>query len=195
MNKKGVKIFKYRDIKLNYFEQQKASLANNAKAYIDMTLEAIYECFGGLSEDDPEGTPTAGDKFLYDICCILNSRKWIWPESLPPTVDNTKLYFEKKNLLSLERVFTVYSPSINKFAAHNEYMSILNFCLQQLQVHLHASYKLWQFLFPIKEMRDWCNIFTILSFVSALHAQMWNLRDSSAKCRLQKLTGTILHPK
>ena len=104
-------------------------------------------------------------------------------------------YILKKNLLSLERVFTVYSPSVNKFAVQNEYMSILNFCLQQLQVHLHASYKLWQFLFPIKEMRDWCDIFTIISFVSALHAQMWNLRDSSAKCRLQKLTGTIVCPK
>ena len=71
-----------------------------------MILEAIYECFGGLSEDDTdlEGTPIAGDKFLRDICCILDSRKWILPRSFPPTVDNIELYFEK-NLLSLERVF------------------------------------------------------------------------------------------
>ena len=41
-------------------------------------------------------------------------------------------------------------------------MSILNFCLQQLPLHLHAPYKLWQFLFPMKETRDWCNIFTII---------------------------------
>ena len=76
---RGKKIVKYQDIKPGYFEQQKASLANNAKAYIDMILEAIYEHFGGLSEDDTdlEGTPVAGDKFLCDICCILASRKWI----------------------------------------------------------------------------------------------------------------------
>ena len=76
---RGKKIVKYQDIKPGYFEQQKASLANNAKAYINMILEAIYEHFGGLSEDDTdlEGTPVAGDKFLCDICCILASRKWI----------------------------------------------------------------------------------------------------------------------
>ena len=39
-------------LKLDYFEQQKASLAHNAEAYIDMILEAIYERFGCLSEDD-----------------------------------------------------------------------------------------------------------------------------------------------
>ena len=71
------KIFKYQDIELDYFEQQKASLTNNAEAYIDIILEAIYEHFGGLSEDETnlEGTPIAGDKFLSDICCILDSRK------------------------------------------------------------------------------------------------------------------------
>ena len=74
-----------------------------------MTLEAIYECFGGLSEDDPEGTPIAGDKFLYDICCILNSRKWILPESLPPTVDNTELYFEKKSFEFRESFYSLQS--------------------------------------------------------------------------------------
>ena len=38
---RGKKIFKYQDIKLDYFEQQKASLAINAEAYIDMILESI----------------------------------------------------------------------------------------------------------------------------------------------------------
>ena len=59
------KIFKYQDIKLDYCEQQKASLANNAEAYIDKILEAIYERSGGLSEDDTdlEVTPIADDSF------------------------------------------------------------------------------------------------------------------------------------
>ena len=116
---KGVKkIFKYQDIKLDYCEQQKASLANNAEAYIGKILEAIYERSGGLSEDDTdlEVAPIADDKFLHDICCILDSRKWILPESSPPTVDNIELYFEK-NLLSLERVF--YSLKI--FASNESF--------------------------------------------------------------------------
>ena len=103
---RGTKIFKYQDSKLDCFEQQKASLANYAKAYIDMILEATYKRFGSLSEDDTdlEGTPIAGDKFRRDICCIPDSRKWTLPESFPPTVDNIEPYFAK-NLLSLERVF------------------------------------------------------------------------------------------
>ena len=48
------KIFKYKGIKLDYFEQQKASLTNNVEAYIDIILEAIYEHFGGLSENDTD---------------------------------------------------------------------------------------------------------------------------------------------
>ena len=169
LNKKGVKKSSS-IIKLDYFEQQKTSLANNAEAYIDMILEAIYECFCGLSENDTdlEGTPIAGDKFLFDICCILHPRKWILLESFPPIIDSIELYFEK-NILSLERVFLQFedilrqaNPSINKFVVQNECMSILNFCLQQLQVHLHAPCKLWQFIFPMKEKRDWCYILTII---------------------------------
>ena len=167
---KDKKIFKYQDIKIAYCEQEKASLANNGEAYIDMILEAIYERFGGLFEDDTdlEGTPIADDKFLCDICCILDCTKQILPGLFPPTVDKIELYFEK-NLFSLERVLLRFediprqtNSSINKFAVRNEHMSIINFCLEQLQVHLHAPYKLWQFLFPMKEIRDWCNIFMII---------------------------------
>ena len=109
-----------------------------------MILKALYERFGGLSEDDTdlEGTAIAGDTFLRDICCILDSRKWILPELFPSTVDNIEL-----NLLSLERVLLQVenilrqaNPSINKLPIRNEYMSILNFCMQQLQVHLHVPY-------------------------------------------------------
>ena len=124
----------------------------------------------------------AGDKFPRNICCILDSTQWILPESFLRTIENIELYFEK-NLLSLESVGQT-DPSINKFAVRNEHMSILNFCLQQLQVYLHAPYKLRQFLFPMKATRDWCTIFTIIEFWSVLHAQMQNLRDSSAKCEL-----------
>ena len=115
-----------------------------------------------------EGTSIAGDQLPCDVCCILNSRKWIVPKSFPLTFDNIELYFEK-SLLSLERVLLQFedilhqtNPSINKFAVQNKYFSILKFCLQQLQVHLHAPYKLWQFLFPVKETRDWYIIFMIM---------------------------------
>ena len=134
----GKTMYKYQDIKLNYFERAKTILAKNAEGYVDLILEAINEHFSGLSEDDAdlEGTPIAGSKFLQDNCLILDSRKWLLLESLSPTVENIKLYFEK-NLLSLESIFTQFedilrqtTPSINKSNVRNEYMSILHFCFQ-----------------------------------------------------------------
>ena len=64
--------------------------------------------------------------------------------------------------LQFEDILHQTNLSMNKFAVRNEYMSILNFCLQQSQVHLHTPYKLWQFLFPMRETKDQCNIFTII---------------------------------
>ena len=70
-----------------------------------------------------EGIPI-NDKFLLDICCILDSRKWILCKSFPPTVDNIKLYFEK-NLLSLERVFLQFEDILYQdIPACNNYMFI-----------------------------------------------------------------------
>ena len=62
----GKPIYKYQDIKLDYVERAKTSLANNAEGYVDLTVEAINEHFSRLSEDDTdlEGTPIASDKFL-----------------------------------------------------------------------------------------------------------------------------------
>ena len=41
-------------------------------------------------------------------------------------------------------------------------MSILHFCFQQFQAHLHVPYKLWQHLFKVKKTKDWGNIFTVI---------------------------------
>ena len=136
-------------------------------------------------------TSIAGDKFPLTSAVSLPLQSGFYPNHSFVLL-KTSNYFEK-NLLSLESVGQT-DPSINKFAVRNEHMSILNFCLQQLQVYLHAPYKLWQFLFPMKATRDWCTIFTIIEFLSVLHAQMQNLRDSSAKCELWKLTGAIVCP-
>ena len=119
----GKKVYKYQDIKLDYFEREKNSLANNVESYVDLILDAIKERFGGISEDDRdlEGALTAGDMFLHDICCIIDSRKWILPGSVLPSAENIELCLEK-NLCCIERVFTQFemilskvNPSINIF--------------------------------------------------------------------------------
>ena len=90
------------------------------------------------------------------------------PESLSPNVDNIELYFET-SLLSLDSIFTQFekilcqaNPNINSFSICNEYMHIIHFCLTNFQVHLHAPYKLWQFLASMRADKDWSNIFTMI---------------------------------
>ena len=125
----GKKVYKYQDIKLDYFKREKNSLANNVESYVDLILDAIKERFGGISEDDRdlEGAPTAGDMFLHDICCIIDSRKWILPDSVLPSAENIELCFEK-SLCCIERVFTQFemilskvNPSINIVSVQQEY--------------------------------------------------------------------------
>ena len=169
-DKNGKKVYKYQDIKLDYFEREKSSLANNVESYVDLILDAIKERFGGISEDDQdlEGAPTAGDMFLRDICCIIDSRKWILPGSVLPSAENIELCFEK-NLCCIERVFTQFemilskvNPSINIASVQQEYSRIIFFCLQNFQTHLHSPYKLWQYLYQLRDDKDWQNIFTLI---------------------------------
>ena len=165
----GKKVYEYQDIKLDYFEREKNSLANNVESYVDLILDAIKEHFGGISEDDRdlEGAPTAGNMFLRIICCIIDSRKWILPGSVLPSAENIELCFGK-NLCCIERVFTQFEMilskvnSINIVSVQQEYSRIIFFCLQNFQTHLHSPYKLWQYLYQLQDDKDWQNIFTLI---------------------------------
>ena len=64
--------------------------------------------------------------------------------------------------MQFEDILQQVNPSINISDVQNEYMSILHFCFQQFQAHLHAPYKLWQYLIKVKKTKDWGNIFTVI---------------------------------
>ena len=89
--------------------------------------------------------------------------------------------FWKKSFEFREGIFTVWRYSVSRYT-----------CLQQLHVHLHAPYKPWQFLFPMKERRDWCNTFLIIEFcictpysnveLKRFFSQMWAVKTDWCNC-------------
>ena len=93
VDENGERVFKYQDIKLQYFEREKESIQRNTTKYIDLILDALTERFAALSDEQDEqedvsGTPLAGDAILHDICLVIDSRKSILPENTSPTIKN-----------------------------------------------------------------------------------------------------------
>ena len=78
-----------------------------------MILKALTERFGALSEEndhgeDKSGTAIAGDSILRDVCRVLDSRKWIVPESMVITLEAMYAVLEK-NIKSLSKIFDCFT--------------------------------------------------------------------------------------
>ena len=78
-----------------------------------MILKALTERFGALSEEndhgeDKSGTAIAGDSILRDVCRVLDSRKWIVPESMVITLEAMYAVLEK-NIESLSKIFDCFT--------------------------------------------------------------------------------------
>ena len=78
-----------------------------------MILEALTGRFGALSEknnhgEDKSGTAIAGDSILRDVCRVLDSRKWIVPESMVITLEAMYAVLEK-NIKSLSKIFDCFT--------------------------------------------------------------------------------------
>ena len=58
-------------------------------------------------------------------------------------------------------ILSKVNPSINIVSVQQEYSRTIFFCLQNFQTHLHSPYKLWQYLYQLRDDKDWQNIFTL----------------------------------
>ena len=57
--------------------------------------------------------PTAGDAVLCDVCIVLDTRKWILPESMAINEADLTCLFEK-NRGALKRVFINFEDILGK---------------------------------------------------------------------------------
>ena len=96
---------------------KKRALKNTIR-YMDSILEALTDRFAALAEEndqgeDISGTAIAGDAILYDVCRVVNSRKWILPEGMSITLEAMDLMLEK-NFKSLSNVYDHFSQILKK---------------------------------------------------------------------------------
>ncbi|XP_066928483.1 zinc finger protein 862-like [Clytia hemisphaerica] len=170
-DEKGKTVYKYQDITIQYYKREIDSIKHNTTKYIDLILEALKERFAALSDendgDDVTGTPIAGDAILYDVCRVVDSRKWILPEKMTITIESVD-FMLKNNIESLSNIFGHFekilkktSPNISLEKVTDEYISLVMYTMKHFNHQIHTPIKVWQFLNPYKDDRGWSNIFLI----------------------------------
>ena len=112
--------------------------------------------------------PTAGDAVLRDVCTVLDTRKWILPESMAINEADLTCLFEK-NIEALKRVFLHFEdilvknfPGINVLSVEEEFTLAVSHAIKHFNTQIHPPLALWQYLYGIRESKSWLNIFGVV---------------------------------
>ena len=122
--------------------------------------------------------PTTGDAVIPDVCIVLDTRKWILPESMAINNADLTCLFEK-NIEALKRVFLDFEdilvktfPGINLLNMEEEFILVVRHTIK----HCHTQ------IFGVIEicMCAPCSNATLERFFSQLHVikSVWRSRLS-----------------
>ena len=123
--------------------------------------------FKGIASEEAnvEGMPTAGDAVLHDVCAVLDTRKWILPESMTINKADLTCLFEK-NIEALKSVFLHFEdilvknfPGINILSVEEEFILVVSHAIKDFNTQIHPPLALWQYLYGMRESKNWLNIF------------------------------------
>ena len=160
----GTLAYQYQDVQIDYFQREKTNLSKNAASFIDQILDAVNSRFEGITSEEA----TAGDAVLRDVCTVLDTRKWILPESLAINEADLTCLFEK-NIDSLKRVFLHFEdilvktfPGINVLSVEEEFILVVSHAIKHFNTQIHPPLVLWQYLYGIRESKSWLNIFGVI---------------------------------
>ena len=146
----GTLAYQYQDVQIDYFQREKTNLSKNAASFIDQILDAVNNRFEGITSEEAnvEGMPTAGDAVLRDVCTVLDTRKWILPESLAINEADLTCLFEK-NIEALKRVFLHFEdilvktfPGINVLSVEEEFILVVSHAIKHFNP-LNANPEKW----------------------------------------------------
>ena len=160
----GTLAYQYQDVQIDYFQREKTNLSKNAASFIDQILDAVNSRFEGITSEEA----TTGDAVLRDVCTVLDTRKWILPESLAINEADLTCLFEK-NIDSLKRVFLHFEdilvktfPGINVLSVEEEFILVVSHAIKHFNTQIHPPLVLWQYLYGIRESKSWLNIFGVI---------------------------------
>ena len=165
----GTLPYQCQDVKIDYFQREKTNLSKNATSFIDQILDAVNNRFKGMTSEEAnvEGMPTAGNAVLCDVCTVLDTRKWILPESMALMADLTCLF--EKNIEALKHVFLHFEnilvktfPGINVLSMEEEFILVFSHAIKHFNTQIHPPLALWQYLYGIRESKSWLNILGVI---------------------------------
>ena len=112
--------------------------------------------------------PTTGDAVIPDVCIVLDTRKWILPESMAINNADLTCLFEK-NIEALKRVFLDFEdilvktfPGINLLNMEEEFILVVRHTIKHCHTQIHPLLALWQYFYGIRESKSWLNIFGVI---------------------------------
>ena len=112
--------------------------------------------------------PTTGDAVIPDVCIVLDTRKWILPESMAINNADLTCLFEK-NIEALKRAFLDFEdilvktfPGINLLNMEEEFILVVSHAIKHFNTQIHPLLALWQYFNGIWESKSWLNIFVVI---------------------------------
>ena len=101
--------------------------------------------FEGITsgEANVEGMPTAGDAVLRDVFTVLDTQKWILPESMAINETDLTCLFDK-NIEVLKRVFSYFEDilvktfsGINVLSVEEEFILVVSHAIKHFNTQIH----------------------------------------------------------
>ena len=86
--------------------------------YVESIIECLDSRFGALVEDNSDDfgvdeRACSGDKVLYDICRVIDSRNWVLGEGMVVSASNILIHFEN-TFDSIHQLFSRFEPVLKK---------------------------------------------------------------------------------
>ena len=157
--------YKYQDIVLKNFSQQKSRLPNVAKSILTAICNTFQERFGLLTDSDKEIDPDItihGDKILTNICNTLNTKAWVMPPG--DTQDVTAIF--KNKIESIQYLFTHFKDigplkNVTKFELEQQYVDLIEYAKKYYDISKYKPIDLWLLLYVNSDKSRFESVFLL----------------------------------
>ena len=156
---------------LKYFERAKTTIANKITDNAKSILSCLEDRFGILEEDADdvrEEHVLSGDEILHEVCHVLDCRNWVLGENIEVTDENVDIFFEKQlNAVKFiyrhyEQIFQKVVDNISLEKVGDQYVDILMFSLNNLNVVGMQPRELWNFIHRRKDIKEWDHVLLLI---------------------------------
>ena len=101
-----------------------------------------------------------GNEILHEVCRVLDCRNWVLGENIEVTDENMDIFFEKqlnvvKFIYHHEKIFQKVVDNVSLEKVRDQYVDILMFSLNNLNVVGMQPKEFWNFIHRRKDEKEW----------------------------------------